>query len=96
MANYMQFRSLSPKLRRRTPRRWNRTSPWPVQAGAKVVMVDGDDPAAAILGFARAHGITQIFVGHSKRAGLLGRFSRGPIDRLIDETDDIDVRVFPN
>ncbi len=66
------------------------------QAGAKVVMVDGDDPAAAILGFARAHGITQIFVGHSKRAGLLGRFSRGPIDRLIDETDDIDVRVFPN
>jgi len=66
------------------------------QAGAKVFIVDGDDPAAAILGFARAHGITQIFVGHSKRAGLLGRFSRGPIDRLIDEADDIDVRVFPN
>lgn len=66
------------------------------QAGAKVVLLDGGDPAAAILSFAREHGITQIFVGHSKRSGLLGRFSRGPIDRLIDEADDIDVRVFPN
>jgi len=66
------------------------------QAGAKVVLLDGGDPAATILNFAREHGITQIFVGHSKRSGLLGRFSRGPIDRLIDEADDIDVRVFPN
>jgi len=66
------------------------------QAGAKVVLLDSGDPAEAILNFAREHGITQIFVGHSKRTGLLGRFSRGPIDRLIDEADDIDVRVFPN
>ena len=66
------------------------------QAGAKVVVVDGDDPAVAIMGFARTHGITQIFVGHSKRTSLFGRFIRGPIDRLIDEADDIDVRVFPN
>jgi two-component system sensor histidine kinase KdpD len=66
------------------------------QAGAKVVLLDGGDPAEAILNFARDHGITQIFVGHSKRTGLLGRFSRGPIDRLIDEADDIDVRVFPH
>jgi two-component system, OmpR family, sensor histidine kinase KdpD len=66
------------------------------QAGAKVELLDGGDPAAAILGFARDHGITQIFVGHSKRTGMLGRFGRGPIDRLIDEADDIDVRVFPN
>jgi two-component system sensor histidine kinase KdpD len=65
-------------------------------AGAKVELLDGEDPAAAILGFARNEGITQIFVGHSKRGGWLGRFSRGPIDRLIDEADDIDVRVFPN
>jgi two-component system sensor histidine kinase KdpD len=66
------------------------------EAGAKVVLLDGGEPATAILNFAREQGVTQIFVGHSKRTGLLGRFSRGPIDRLIDEADDIDVRVFPN
>lgn len=66
------------------------------KAGAKIVTLDGEDPVNAILAFARAHGITQIFVGHTKRRSLLARVGRGPLDRLLDKAEDIDVRVFPN
>ncbi len=35
--------------------------------------LQGDDPAAAIVDFARRHGVTQIFVGHSRpRVELAG------------------------
>jgi two-component system, OmpR family, sensor histidine kinase KdpD len=66
------------------------------KAGAKVEVLDGDDPVSAILDFARGHGITQIFLGHSKRHGVLNRLGRNPVDRLLDLAEDIDVRVFPN
>ena len=66
------------------------------QAGAKVEVLDGEDAVSAILGFARNHGITQIFLGHSKRQGVLSRLGRNPVDRLLDLAEDIDVRVFPN
>jgi two-component system, OmpR family, sensor histidine kinase KdpD len=65
-------------------------------AGAKVETLDGEDPVDAILRFARSHGITQIFLGHSKRHGMLSRLARNPVDRLLDKAEDIDVRVFPN
>ena len=66
------------------------------KAGAKIDTLDGEDPVDAILGFARAHGITQIFVGHSKQRSVLARLGRSPLDRLLDKAEDIDVRVFPN
>ena len=66
------------------------------EAGAKVEILDGEDPAEAILGFAREHGITQIFIGHTKRRGFLERVGRNPVDRLLEKAGDIDVRVFPN
>ena len=65
-------------------------------AGAKVEILDGEDPVDAILTYARAHGVTQIFVGHSKRRGLVTRLGRSPLDRLLDKAEDMDIRVFPN
>lgn len=65
-------------------------------AGAEVVMLDGEDPAEVILKFARERGITQIFVGHSRREGWFNRFTRTPVDRLLDGAENMDVRVFPH
>jgi two-component system sensor histidine kinase KdpD len=65
------------------------------QAGAKVEILEGVDPAEAILEFAAAHGITQIFIGHSRRSGWWTRLAGTPVDRLLDRAENMDVRVFP-
>jgi two-component system sensor histidine kinase KdpD len=65
------------------------------QAGAKVEILEGVDPAEAILEFAGAHGITQIFIGHSRRSGWWTRLAGTPVDRLLDRAENMDVRVFP-
>lgn len=65
-------------------------------ANGRIEILDGDDPIEAILRFAREHGVTQIFVGHSMRERWWERFTGTPLDRLIDGSDDIDVRVFPH
>lgn len=66
------------------------------EAGAQVELLDAVDPAEAILNFARAHSITQIMVGHSRRQGWTSRFVSTPVDRLIENAGNIDVRIFPN
>ena len=62
-------------------------------AGAHVEILEGDDPAAALLEFARSRGITQLFVGHSQRTGL-SRLWGSPIGKLIRDSHGMDVRVF--
>ena len=62
---------------------------------AHVETLEGKDPIAAILEYARAHGITQIFVGHHIRPGWRDRLGGTPLDRLIRDAEGIDVRVFP-
>jgi two-component system, OmpR family, sensor histidine kinase KdpD len=62
---------------------------------AHVETLEGKDPMAAILDYARAHGITQIFVGHNIRHRWRDRLGGGPLDRLIRDAEGIDVRVFP-
>jgi two-component system sensor histidine kinase KdpD len=64
--------------------------------GAEVSVLTGEDPTHAILAFARARGITQVFVGHSRRTDWWGRVWGNPVEHLILESDGIDVRVFPN
>jgi two-component system sensor histidine kinase KdpD len=65
--------------------------------GAEVHRLESDDFAASILAFAREQGITQLFVGHSGAVRRwLGGFRRGPLDRLIDEAADMDLRIFPH
>ncbi len=64
-------------------------------AGAHVEILEGNDPVAAILEFARSRGITQIFVGHSQRTGLKARLFGSPIDHILHSAGGMDVRVFP-
>jgi len=63
-------------------------------AGAQIHILGGDDPAHALLDFARSRGVTQLYVGHSQRKGL-ARLKGSPLDKLIWEGHGMDVRVFP-
>jgi two-component system sensor histidine kinase KdpD len=62
--------------------------------GARIELLDSEDPAQALLEYARSHGVTQLFIGHSQRRGL-ARFRGSPLDKLIWEGHGMDVRVFP-
>jgi two-component system sensor histidine kinase KdpD len=63
-------------------------------AGAHIQILEGGDPADAILEFARSRGVTQMFVGHSQRTGF-ARMRGSPLDKLIWQGHGMDVRVFP-
>jgi len=65
------------------------------KARAHVEILHGEDPVDAILSFAAKQGITQLFVGHSQRAGWLDRWRPNPVERLILEAGGMDVRIFP-
>jgi len=62
---------------------------------ARVETLEGKDPVKTILDYARAHGVTQIFVGHNLRRSWRSRLGGTPLDRLIRDAEGIDVRVFP-
>jgi two-component system sensor histidine kinase KdpD len=62
--------------------------------GAQIEILEGTNPADALLEFARSRGITQLFVGHSQRSGL-ARLKGSPLDKLIWEGRGMDVCVFP-
>jgi two-component system sensor histidine kinase KdpD len=62
---------------------------------AQVETLEGKDPIATILDYARRHGVTQIFVGHNLRRTWRNRLGGTPLDRLIGDAEGIDVRVFP-
>jgi two-component system sensor histidine kinase KdpD len=65
-------------------------------AQAHIEILDGEDPVETILQYARQHGITQVFVGHSTQERWWERYTGTPLDRLIRGANDIDVRVFPH
>jgi two-component system, OmpR family, sensor histidine kinase KdpD len=64
-------------------------------AGARIEILEGPDPVDAILEFARARGITQLFIGHSQRTGIWPRLWGSPVDKLIRLSRGMDVRIFP-
>lgn len=64
-------------------------------AGAHVEILEGADPAAALIKFAHARGITQLFIGHTQRSGFWTGWRESPIDKLLRLSEDMDVRVFP-
>lgn len=66
------------------------------EASAAVEILFGEDAVGAILRFAERKGITQIFVGHSQRGGWWQRWRPNPVERLILESEGIDIRIFPN
>jgi len=63
--------------------------------GARIEILEGEDPVDAILQFARNAGITQLFIGHSQRSGLWSRIRGNPVDQLLQRSRGLDVRVFP-
>jgi two-component system sensor histidine kinase KdpD len=65
-------------------------------AGARIEILEGEDPIDAILEFARARGVTQIFIGHSQRTGIREHLFGNPVDRLILNSRGMDVRIFPH
>jgi two-component system sensor histidine kinase KdpD len=64
--------------------------------GAHVEVLEGEDPVETIVRYARSHGITQMFVGHSARKDLGTRMFGSPVGRLVRAARGIDVRVFPH
>ncbi len=66
--------------------------------GAEVHSISGQDSVDAIVRFARSHGVTQLFVGHSVPSGWREILSRNALDRLIQATKGMgmDVRIFPH
>ena len=63
---------------------------------AHIDVLDSKDPVQAILGYAREHGITQLFVGHNLRRTWRARLRGSALDQLIRGAEGIDVRVFPH
>ena len=62
-------------------------------AGAQIEILDGEDPVASILDFARLRGITQLFIGHTQ---TIRKWPWGdPVDKLIRRSRGMDVRIFP-
>ena len=63
---------------------------------AQVHVIEATNSAAAILEFARAHSITQLFLGHSLRSRWHELLFGNPLDRIIEAADAMDVRIFPH
>jgi two-component system sensor histidine kinase KdpD len=66
------------------------------EAGARIEILEGEDPVSAILDFARSQGITQLFIGHSQRLGIWPRLWGNPVEKLIRRSRGMDIRVFPH
>ena len=66
------------------------------ETGASVDVVEADDAVDSIVRYARSHGVTQIFVGHSMRNDWRTRLWGTPVSRLIRAAEGMDVRVFPH
>ena len=64
--------------------------------GLHVEVLEGDDAVTSIVQYARTHGITQIFVGHSAKKDLGTRMFGSATSRLVREARGMDVRVFPH
>jgi two-component system, OmpR family, sensor histidine kinase KdpD len=65
-------------------------------SGACVEILEGQDSVESIVQYARAHAITQMFVGHSARRDLAARIFGSHVSRLVRTARGIDVRVFPH
>jgi len=66
------------------------------EAGLHVDVLEGGDPLESIVQYARTHGVTQIFVGHSMKKDWRTRLWGTPVSRLIRAAEGMDVRVFPH
>jgi two-component system sensor histidine kinase KdpD len=63
------------------------------ELGAEVVRLKARDPVAAILDFARSHGVGHLILGRSHRPRWKRYLRRDVTQRLLDEATDMDVHV---
>ena len=63
--------------------------------GAEVHVIEGTDPIGEIIRFARDQRVTQVFIGHTQQSAWK-IWARSPVDRLIQEAEGMDVRIFPH
>ena len=64
--------------------------------GIHIEILDGNEPVDSILEFARARGVTQLFIGHSQRSKLWSSMRGNYVEKLIQRSRGMDVRIFPN
>ncbi|HLJ28409.1 MAG TPA: amino acid permease [Candidatus Angelobacter sp.] len=65
-------------------------------AGADVQILQGSEPLETILEFARTHRITQLFIGHSHNSRFWSGIRGSNVDKLVQKSRGMDVRIFPN
>src|SRR3989475_2490669 len=63
------------------------------ELGAEVVRIKSDDPAQALLDFARAHGIAHVIVGRSLQPWWMQVLRGSVLTRLLREGGDFDLHV---
>lgn len=61
--------------------------------GATVITRESEDVAGALLDFVRTEGITMLVVGRPTRHGLVSRFIRGTVDKLLEQARGVDIVV---
>jgi two-component system, OmpR family, sensor histidine kinase KdpD len=63
------------------------------ELGAEVVRLKSDDPAAALLEFARSHRVSDVIVGRTERPRWRRLLKRSVVERLVDESADLDLHI---
>lgn len=63
------------------------------EMGAEVVRLQGEDPVAALLDFARSHRVSDVLVGRTGEGWWRRLTGRSVMHRLIDEAAELDVHV---
>jgi two-component system, OmpR family, sensor histidine kinase KdpD len=63
------------------------------ELGAEVVRLHAPDPAAALLDFARSHGVSDVMVGRTRQPWWRRALGRSVAQRLVDEGSDLDLHL---
>jgi len=64
-------------------------------AGARIEILEGENLVETLLAFSKSQGVTQLFIGHSQRSGIVPRIFGTPVDTLIRRSRGMDIRIFP-
>jgi two-component system sensor histidine kinase KdpD len=63
------------------------------ELGAEVVRLKSDEPARALLDFARSHRVSDVVVGRSERPLWRRLVRRSVVQKLLDEATDLDLHI---
>jgi two-component system sensor histidine kinase KdpD len=63
------------------------------ELGGEVVRLQSEDPAAALLDFARTHRVSDLVLGRGTHAGWRRLLRRSVLDRVLDGAEGLDVHV---